>query len=292
MPVSMRRKPSESNIRPHAPTNTSEASRPTERPAFTLIELLVVIAIIAILAALLLPALTKAKVKAKRVECMNNIHQIELALNMYAGDNKDKLPAFPPTAVGAWGWDLPWDIGDQMIANGMQKKTFYCSGTAPRFTDADNWAGVDSPPAPNYSLWTFGSPTFHVCGYLFAFQSPFLLLTNRNTTLQPEPIPVSTLPGAAQLPPLPNSDRVLIADATISASASDTYANRNSANFTAVDGGYAPHGVTKPHITPHLNGSIPAGGMVGFKDGHGEWRKFDGAKHMDQRAISGVGFWW
>jgi prepilin-type N-terminal cleavage/methylation domain-containing protein len=289
----MRSKQSKSDIRSHRLAHKLAPIRPPGSRAFTLIELLVVIAIIAILAALLLPALTKAKVKAKRVECLNNIHQIELALNMYAGDSKDKLPAFPSTAApGAWLWDLPWDIGDQMIANGMQKKTFYCSGTAPRFTDADNWAGVDPPPTPNYSLWTFGQPTFHVCGYLFAFQSPFLSITNRNSTMQPEPIAVNSLPGSPTLPPQPNSDRVLVADATISRSASDTYANRNSAVFNEVDGGYAPHGVTKPHITPHLNGSLPSGGMVGFKDGHGEWRRFDGARHMDQRAASGVGFWW
>jgi len=77
--------------------------RRDSRPGFTLIELLVVIAIIGVLAGMLMPALSRAKAKAKRTACQGNLRQLQLSLQMYADDNQDQIPPRGHPAAGSVG---------------------------------------------------------------------------------------------------------------------------------------------------------------------------------------------
>jgi len=126
---------------------------PGQRPfrAFTLIELLVVIAILAILAALLLPALSRAKKKARDINCLSNLKQFGVAIHLYLSDSQD---AFPWSGNGWWVMPLR-DYSKLMnpYLSTNSRSVYRCpSDTGLGFNyqaASDDWAGMGTGTTTN-----------------------------------------------------------------------------------------------------------------------------------------------
>jgi prepilin-type N-terminal cleavage/methylation domain-containing protein len=142
-----------SNRETGLPASRGGATKRRSRNGFTLIELLVVIAIIAILAAMLLPAMSRAKEKAKRTQCISNLKQIGVASTLYAGDNMDRFvvaftnsagppPIYQPIALAASQTDAWKSIGLEVLTNGTSIWTCPNRPLLPNFNPAFNQIGI------------------------------------------------------------------------------------------------------------------------------------------------------
>jgi prepilin-type N-terminal cleavage/methylation domain-containing protein/prepilin-type processing-associated H-X9-DG protein len=222
---------------------------------FTLIELLVVIAIIAILASLLLPALSSAKERGRRVKCMSNLRQLGIAAQIYANQNNDNLPQSDGSNFWLWLWDVPAPMADGLVDAGARPPVFYCPGLAASVGEKDMYA--NNTAGITQGWWNF-SPGRRVTGY-------GVLLRRTGYWGDAMTDPSRLTPGGEFVSKLANTNpvsREVFVDVVLSLGPDD---------FVNLVSSLTANGI---HRSAHMGINVPSGANIAFLDGHAAWRKF------------------
>jgi hypothetical protein len=222
------------------------------------------------------------------------LHQLGIAMSVYAQDNTDNLPRpyltgpgeGPATGhdkAGSSLWDVPDATGDNLSNDGRSRAYMYCPGGYTKVLPDDYWWYYNrTPPDADY----------HVTSYVWLFQ--------RNDPAKPDPNSFTVDPifnarrgfirkmgvSWTNLVTLPDSE--LVSDITISEGTGNADTDKWTGVFTSGNGAVLQGGGYSPN---HMNGNRPAGGNILYQDIHAGWRSFRAMKVRYQWTNS-RNFWW